>query len=77
MIEDFRQFLKVYRMYKKGKMKMEKFKEFVSEHKRELMCVASGVIIYHIGFNRGFKMAKNAITHVFDEAARTLPIAKL
>lgn len=53
---------------------MEEIKKFVSDHKKEIIFVGSGLIIYHIGFNRGFKTAKNAISHVFDEAARTLPI---
>lgn len=74
MVEDFKQFLKIYRAYKKGKAKMEDIKKFISDHKKEIIFVSSGLIIYHIGFNRGFKTAKNAISHVFDEAARTLPI---
>lgn len=74
MIEDIKQFYKYYKLYKKGKTKMEEIKKFVSDHKKEIIFVGSGLIIYHIGFNRGFKTAKNAISHVFDEAARTLPI---
>ena len=76
MIDDFKQFLKFYQTYKKGKMKMDDIKDFIKEHKKEIIFVGSGLVIYHVGFNRGFKTAKNAISHVFDEAARTLPIVR-
>ena len=76
MINDFKQFLKFYQTYKKGKMKMDEIKSFIKEHKKEIIFVGSGLVIYHVGFNRGFKTAKNAISHVFDEAARTLPIVR-
>lgn len=76
MINDFKQFLKFYQTYKKGKMKMDEIKDFIKEHKKEIIFVGSGLVIYHVGFNRGFKTAKNAISHVFDEAARTLPIVR-
>lgn len=56
--------------------KMETVKNFVKEHKKELSMAAAAIIIYRMGFNRGFNTAKSAITHVFDEAARTLPIAR-
>lgn len=55
---------------------MDKIKEFIKKHKTEIIYVGSGILIYNIGFNRGFKKAKEAISYVFDEAARTLPITK-
>ena len=55
---------------------MDEVKVFVKNHKKELGLTVAGLIIYNMGFNRGFKAAKNAITHVFDEAARTLPITR-
>ena len=66
MIEDVRQFLKFYRAYKKGKAEMEKAKEFISQHKKEIACVIGGFVIYKMGYNRGFRDYKHAVTNVFN-----------
>lgn len=55
---------------------MDEVKVFVKNHKKELGLALAAVMIYNMGFNRGFNSAKRAITHVFDEAARTLPITR-
>lgn len=70
MIEDFRQFLKVYRMYKKGKMKMEKFKEFLSEHKNEIAGVAACLIVYKIAYGRGWHDYERVVNNVFSAMKR-------
>lgn len=76
MIDDFKQFLKFYQMYKKGKSEMEKIKEFISENQKTIIFVASGALIYSLGFRKGFKSAKEGMSHVFEEAARTLPVGR-
>ena len=53
---------------------MESVKKFIVEHKKELALATTGILIYRMGFNRGFNSAKNAISHVFNEASRTLPV---
>lgn len=72
MIEDFRQFLKIYRMYKKGKRTMDKVKEFIKEHKTELMYASAAILIYSIGFRRGIKVSERAVTHLCNEAAKAV-----
>lgn len=55
MIEDIKDFYKLYKLYKKGKTQMDKIKEFVDGHTKEII---SGLVIiasYQIGFKRGFK----------------------
>ena len=55
MVEDFKQFLKIYRAYKKGKNEMEKAKDWITNHSKEIF-VAIGVIAsYQLGFKRGFR----------------------
>lgn len=76
MIEDFRQFLKIYRMYKKGKHTMDKVKEFVNEHKKELMYAAGIIMIYSLGFRRGVKTSERAIVHFCNEAAKATGVSK-
>lgn len=76
MIEDLRQFYKYYKLYKKGKKEMEKFGEFIKEHKNEIIFVSVVMLSYKLGFNKGFNTAKNAMSHVFNEASRTLPVAR-
>ena len=55
MIEDFKQFLKFYRAYKKGKENMDKIKEWVDSHSKEILLGIFCVMSYQIGFKRGFK----------------------
>ena len=55
MVEDFRQFLKVYHMYKKGKAEMEKAKKFIDDHSKEILMSLGIVAAYQLGFKRGFK----------------------
>lgn len=65
MVDDFKQFLKVYRIYKKGKKEMDKFKEFLSEHKNEIAGVAACLIVYKIAYGRGWRDYDCAVRHVF------------
>lgn len=66
MIEDFRQFLKVYRMYKKGKREMDKAKEWITEHKKELMYTAAGIIIFRAGYRCGWRTYKKVVRNTFN-----------
>ncbi len=73
MVDDFKQFLKIYRMYKKGQAHMDKVKDFVVTHKNEIIFVSIGVVAYKIGFRKGFKAAERAVTHLVTEAAKYVP----
>ena len=53
---------------------METIKNFVKDHKKEILVVSSGVLIYSIGFKHGFRSAERGMTYIFEEAARTLPV---
>lgn len=66
MVEDFKQFLKFYRMYKKGKREMDKIKEFVSSHKKEIAMTACGFIIFRVGYNSGWNAYKRVVNNVFN-----------
>lgn len=54
-MEDIKQFLKVYRAYKKGKREMEKAKEFVEQHSKEIVLAFGLLAFYQLGFKRGFR----------------------
>ncbi len=70
MIEDFKQFLKFYRAYKNGKEKMDNVKEFISKHKTEIACVVGGIVIYKVGYSRGFRDYRSAVNSVFNAMKR-------
>ena len=42
MIEDIKDFYKLYKFYKKGKTQMDKIKEFIDGHTKEII---SGLVI--------------------------------
>ena len=62
----------MYQHYKKGKEKMDKVKNFVVEHKNEIILASVALFSYKIGFKRGFDSAQNAITHLCNEAAKVM-----
>lgn len=66
MLEGFKQFLKFYRIYKKGKREMDKIKEFVTSHKKEIAMTACGFIIFKIGYEKGWKDYKKVVGNVFN-----------
>ena len=72
MVDDLKQFLKFYRAYKKGKKHMDKFKDFVTKHKNELLIAGCGLIIYKCGYRTGFKASQKSIDKIFESAARSL-----
>ena len=76
MIEDFRQFLKIYRMYKKGKSEMEKAKNWVMEHKKELAVTAGLIFAYHLGFKNGCQTTDKAVSNLFKEAAKAMEVTR-
>lgn len=52
---------------------MEKIKEFVKEHKKEIAIVAGSFIIYRIGFRHGCKASNRAIKNLVHNIATELP----
>lgn len=44
---------------------MDKIKEFVSEHKRELICVAAGFIVYKVAYGHGWRDYERVVNNVF------------
>ena len=70
MIDDFKQFLKFYQTYKKGKRQMDKAKEWIGMHKVELAVVGSFVIGYKIGFRRGCRATDRAVSRLICELDR-------
>ena len=70
MVDDLKQFLKVYRVYKKGKRQMDKAKEWIENHKIELAVVGSFVIGYKLGFKRGCKATDRAVSRLINELDR-------
>ena len=55
MIKDLKQFLKFYQTYKKGKNNMEKAKDWIEDHSKEIFITIGIIAAYQIGFKRGFK----------------------
>lgn len=48
----------------------DKVKQFVVDHKKEIMYVSASIFIYRLGFKRGVKTTENAIVHFCNEAAK-------
>ena len=46
---------------------MEEVKEFLSKHKKEIALVVGGVVLYRIGYRRGYRTALGAIDHLIKE----------
>ena len=68
MFKDFREAWIIYQYYKKGKMEMDKVKEFAKKHKNELL-VITGVLV---GYRIGFKTSQRSIDKIFEAAAKSL-----
>ena len=49
---------------------MDKFKEFLSEHKNEIAGVAACLIVYKIAYERGWRDYKRAVESVFTAMKR-------
>lgn len=64
-----------FSLNRKGK-EMEKIKQFVEDHKKEIIVVSAGIIIYSLGFKKGFNSAKEGMNYIFDQAAKTLEVNK-
>ena len=45
---------------------MEKAREFIKNHKKEIIFAACGVALYRIGYGRGFGDYKTIVNNVFD-----------
>ena len=74
MIEDFKRAWIIYQLIKKGKMEMEKVKDFVVKHKKELAFASAAIVIYSLGFNKGFKSAEKGMNYIFEQAAKSLEV---
>ena len=48
---------------------MEKVKQFVKDHKKELSVIAAGLIIYRMGYRNGFNASERAINNIFEQAS--------
>ena len=55
MIDDFKRAWVIYQLYKEGKMKMEKTKEFLEKHTKEILISLGFIAIYQFGYKRGFR----------------------
>ena len=49
---------------------MEKVKEFVSEHKKEIAYAVGGIILYKIAYGRGWRDYKRTVSNVFSTMRR-------
>lgn len=65
MFEDFRQFIKFYHIYKKGTKEMDKAKQWIMDHKQELTCAALSMMMFKLGYNRGWKDYRKVVNNVF------------
>ena len=48
----------------------DKVRQFVSDHKKEIIYVSISVFIYRLGFKRGVKTTEDAVIHFCNEAAQ-------
>ena len=74
MIKDLRQFLKFYRIYKKGKemeqTMIDKIKNWTVAHKIELAVTSAFVVGYKFGFRRGYKATNQMVTRFINDLDR-------
>ena len=48
----------------------DKVKQFVVDHKKEIIYVSAGIFIYRLGFRKGVTTTENAVIHFCNEAAK-------
>ena len=60
----------------KGELTMEEVKNFIKNHKKEIILVASGVIIFNIGFRSGYKLSLKAIDRLVTDCVKTMDVTK-
>jgi len=53
---------------------MKDIKDFIKNHKKEIIIVMSGVIIYNIGFRSGYKSAIKAIDRFVLDCAKHIDV---
>lgn len=54
----------------------DKVKQFISDHKKEILFAATGLMIYRIGFRNGFNASERAINNIFDQASKAMEVTK-
>ena len=55
---------------------MDKFKEFVKKHQKEI-CIGAWIIFaYQVGFRKGCRASNQAVTNLFENAAKTMNLTK-
>lgn len=71
MMDDVKQFYKFYKVYKKGRLKMEKVKRFINEHYKEMLVAGAIIFAYNRGFKQGCRATDNAVTRLITETYKT------
>lgn len=77
MIKDFRKAWIIYQYYKKGVEEMEKVKQFIEDHKKEIIFVSAIILSYRVGYKTGFGASERAINNVFKQASKVMEVSKL
>ena len=54
---------------------MEDIKKFFKTYKKEIIVVTAGVMIYNLGFKKGFESAKEGMRYLIEESAKALEVA--
>lgn len=55
---------------------MESIKKFINDYKKEIVVVGIGMVIYNMGFRKGYKSAEEAMYYLIKESAKALEVAK-
>lgn len=66
----------LFRNFQKGKAEMEKVKEWVSNHKKEIVVGAGIIFVYRLGFKHGCQATDKAVSNLFKEAAKTMEVSR-
>lgn len=53
---------------------MEGIKTFIKEHKKEIICVGCGLLIYRMGHRAGYRSSMKAMHEIIKECAQALEI---
>ena len=61
---------------KKGEPTMSEVKTFIKNHKKEIVLVASGIIIFNVGFRYGYKSAIKAIDRFVIDCAKSIQVTQ-
>lgn len=76
MMESYILARKLIKIERKVDEDMDKTRQFIEDHKFELIFAAGVIFAYRLGFKHGYETADNAMTRLINETSKALSITK-